>query len=94
MGSRYLSATGSRFSIILRPARDSALLTVGLAAQRPDLDGVSAFRTHEQRPGWAPSIPRGRRCSPRPIATHGRRLPLRNGQSLHPAIHPTYRDRA
>ena len=35
---------------------------------RPDLDGVTAFRTHEQRPGWAPPIPRGRRCSSRPDA--------------------------
>ncbi len=31
----------------------------------PDPDGVTAFRTHELRPGWVPSIPRGRRCSPR-----------------------------
>ena len=30
----------------------------------PDLDRVTAFRTRELRPGWAPSIPRGRRCSP------------------------------
>jgi hypothetical protein len=32
----------------------------------------------------APSTP-GRRCSPRPDAVPGRRLPPRNGQSLHPA---------
>ena len=31
---------------------------------RPDPDGVTAFRTHELRPGWVPSLPRGRRCSP------------------------------
>jgi hypothetical protein len=31
----------------------------------PDLDGVTAFRTHELRPGWVPSKPRGRRCSSR-----------------------------
>jgi hypothetical protein len=30
----------------------------------PDLDGVTTFRTHELRPGWVPSLPRGRRCSP------------------------------
>ena len=35
----------------------------------PDLDGVTAFRTHELRPGWAPSVPRGRRCSSRTGAT-------------------------
>src|SRR5215218_2644720 len=45
-----------------------ALLAVGLPdtlVARPDPDGVTAFRTHELRPGWVPSIPRGRRCSPR-----------------------------
>ena len=58
MGSRCLSVTGVRFSVILRPARNWALLTVGLPTQDgSDLDGVSAFRTHEQRPGRAPSIP-------------------------------------
>jgi hypothetical protein len=33
----------------------------------PDPDGVSTFRMHEPRPGWAPPLPRGQRCS------HGRR---------------------
>jgi hypothetical protein len=89
--SRCLSATGIRFSVILRPPGSWALLTVGLPAFRPDLDGVSAFRTHELRPGWAPSIPRGRRCSSRPMATSGRRLPLRSGQSLRPATIPPTR---
>ena len=32
----------------------------------PDHDGVSAFRTCEQRPEWAPSIPRDQRCSHEP----------------------------
>jgi len=36
-----------------------------LTGQRPDPDGVPAFRTHELRPGWVPSVPRGRRCSSR-----------------------------
>ena len=36
-----------------------------LTGQTAGPDGVTAFRTHEQRPGWAPSIPRGRRCSSR-----------------------------
>ena len=31
-----------------------------------DLNGVSTFHTSEMRPGWAPSIPRGWRCSSRP----------------------------
>jgi hypothetical protein len=39
---------------------------------RPDPDGVTAFRTHELRPGWVPPIPRGRRCSSR---TEGRTQP-------------------
>jgi hypothetical protein len=63
--SRRLSATGIRFSAILFPPGSWALLTVGLPAGWPDPGGVTAFRTHEQRPGWAPSIPRGRRCSSR-----------------------------
>jgi len=79
-----------RFSVIRFPPRNSALLTVGLPAQTPDLDGVTAFRTHERQPGWVPSIPRGRRCSPRPIALTGPHLPHRNGASLYPtpASHP------
>jgi hypothetical protein len=54
-----------RFSVIRYPPRSWALLTVGLPGTPPacpDLDGVTAFRTHELRPGWVPSIPRGRRC--------------------------------
>ena len=60
-----------------------------LTGQRPDPDGVTAFRTHQQRPGWAPSRPQGRRCSSRPIVARGRRLPLGSGQSLHPAYVPS-----
>ena len=85
MVSRCLSATGIRFSVILYPPRELGPPHGRLTGRRPDPDGVSAFRTHELRPGWAPSIPRGRRCSSRPMATSGRRLPLRSGQSLHPA---------
>ena len=49
------------------PSSRSAYRTTG-----SDPDGVTTFRTHELRPGRAPSGPRGRRCSPRP-----RRLPGR-----------------
>jgi hypothetical protein len=80
--SRCLSAAGIRFSVILFPPGSWALLTVGLPdtpLALPDLDGVTTFRTHELRPGWAPSVPRGQRCSPRPEPLPGRRLPLRNG---------------
>jgi len=52
---------------------------------RPDLDGVTTFRTRELQPGWVPSLPRGRRCSSRPSRFLDRRLPLCRGQSLHPA---------
>ena len=45
----------------------------------PDPDGVTPFRTHELRPGRAPSIPRGQRCSPRPRRLPAGRPPLRNG---------------
>jgi len=56
----------------------------------PDPDGVSTFRTHELRPGWVPSIPRGRRCSPGLATITSPRLPLLNGTSLDPATttHP------
>ena len=92
--SRCLSAAGIRFSVILDPPRNWALLTVGLpAAPRgaPDLDGVSAFRTHELRPGWAPSVPRGRRCSSRtgfaaqPAPAASRRPVLQPRSSIHRA---------
>ena len=89
MVSRCLSATGIRFSVILFPPGSWALLTVGLPKPTvPDPDGVTAFRTHELRPGWAPSTPRGQRCSSRPRRLPAGRLPLHSGQSLHPAALP------
>ena len=71
---------------ILFPPGTSASLTVGLPAAptRPDPDGVPTFRWHETRPGRAPSIPRGRRCSHDRPSAPGRRLPLHSGQPLHP----------
>ena len=64
----------------IRPSSRSAY-----RARRPDLDGVTAFRTHELQPGWVPPLPRGRRRSSRLSAVLNRRLPLLSGQSLHPA---------
>jgi hypothetical protein len=32
-------------------------------------NGITTFRTHELRPGWAPSVPRGQRCSSQTGAT-------------------------
>jgi hypothetical protein len=50
----------------------------------PDLDRVTAFRTRELRPGWVPSIPRGRRCSSR---TEWRAQPA-PAASQRPALDP------
>jgi len=77
--------------VILFPPGDWAFLTVGLPGTSwcPDPDGVTTFRACEIRPGWVPSLPRGRRCSPWRDAVPGRRLPLPSGQSLHPATDPT-----
>jgi hypothetical protein len=84
--SRCLSAAGVRFLAILFPPRSSAFLTVGLPAHTgPDRDGVSAFRTHELRPGWVPSITRGQVVLTRPGRLPDRHLPLPSGQSLNPA---------
>jgi hypothetical protein len=56
----------------------------------PDPDGVSTFRAHKLRPGWAPSIARGRWCSSRPTTIIGLRLSHHSDLSLHPATatHP------
>ena len=75
------------FSVTRYPPGSWALLTVGLPSTlraRPDLDGVTAFRTHELRPGWVPSIPRGRRCSSR---TEWRAQPA-PAASQRPALDP------
>jgi hypothetical protein len=76
-----------RFSVILFPPGDWALLTVGSPASIScrDPDGVTAFRTHELRSGWAPSGPRGRWRTPRPRRLKAGHPPLSSGQSLHPA---------
>jgi len=47
-----------------RPSYDRPTRT----SKSPGPDGVSTFRAHKIRPGRAPSIPRGQRCS------HGRRF--------------------
>jgi hypothetical protein len=86
-----LSATGVRFSVIRFPPRSWALLTVGLPANRPDLDGVTAFRTHELQPGRVPSVPRGRRCSPQPGGVPDQRPPHLNGNVPAPRLkHSTW----
>ena len=73
-----------------RSGVDTGRLT-GRAIAYPDLDGVTAFRPRELRPGWVPSLPRGRWCSPRPSRLLDRHLPLHSGQSFHPLRHPILR---
>lgn len=75
------SATGVRFLVIPCPLGNWASLTVGLPALAtgPDPNGIVTFHTYEQRPGWAPSKPRGQWCShDRPLIP-GRHLPHPNG---------------
>ena len=50
----------------------------------PDPDGVATFRTHELRPGWVPSLPRGLRCPHGRQVFPGRRTPPCSGPSLYP----------
>jgi hypothetical protein len=57
-----LSATGIRFSGHPVPAGELSLPHGRLTAcMKPQADpvGISTFHTHEIRPGWVPSIPRG-----------------------------------
>ena len=63
-----------------RPSSRSAYRT----ATGLDLNGVITFHLYETRPGRVPPQPRERRCSHDRIDASGRRLPLRNGQFLHP----------
>lgn len=98
-GARPSAAVSCRLSAHRRsllehpvPARTSAPLTVGLPGIEPlDPDGVSTFRTSETRPGWVPSIPRGRRCSRDRLVFPGRRLPSPNGRALFPGRTPSTR---
>ena len=83
--SRCLSAAGIRFSRHPFPPGIPPLSRSAYRHQVPDHDGVSVFRTRELRPDWAPSVPRGQRCStragknPRPA---GRRITA--AKALHP----------
>ena len=83
--SRRLSATGIRFLGILSRRGIPPLSRSAYRTRRPGPDGVSTFHAHEIRPGRAPSIPRGQRCShDRPVAS-GRRLPpLPAARPYHP----------
>jgi len=83
--SRRLSAC--RHSLLGHPAPAEELglpcgRLTGHANGVADLNGVVTFHTSETRPGWVPSLPRGRWCSPDRKRVSGRHLPLHSGQSL------------
>ena len=63
----FPSPFGCRPSLLGHPAARRGIRPSSRSAYRhtSDLHGVTAFRTHELRPGWVPPIPRGRRCSSR-----------------------------
>jgi hypothetical protein len=87
-------AFASRSSCSRRGVRPSS--RSAYRPRRPDPGGVTAFRTHEQRPGWAPSIPRGRRCSSRtertaqPAPAALPRLVLQPRSNIPPCEAPLY----
>lgn len=54
------------------------------AGCRPRTARDTTFRTLEMRPGWAPSLPRDRRCSHGPLTPLVRRLPPHNGTGPKP----------
>jgi hypothetical protein len=83
----------SRFPVAFRPAGIGflaircplgswAFLAVGLPGLcwHPDPIGVATFHTCELRPGWVPSLPRGRWCSHGRLLLPGRHLPHRSGK--------------
>ena len=88
----------SRFPVAFRPPAFASWAILSRRGVRPS--SRSAYRAIDRartptgfprsararsRPGWVPSIPRGRRCLPTGVRSSGRRLPLPSGQSLHPA---------
>ena len=50
----------------------------------PDPNGVVTLRTHEMRPGWVPSVPRGLRYPHGWRGFTDRRTPPFNGRCLYP----------
>jgi hypothetical protein len=77
----FLSPFGHRRSLLGHPIPAQGLSVphgqpTGHAPEgaQPDLDGVTAFRTHEQRPARAPPLARGQRC------------PSRTGRHARPAF--------
>jgi hypothetical protein len=81
-GIRFLGILSRRGLVpLLRSAYQSLM---GL-----DPDGVSTFRAREIRPGWAPPLPRGQRCSHDQRVNSGRRLPPPPAaRPYHPGVRP------
>lgn len=82
--------TGVRFLSTLFPPGHRLPLRSAYQTQCLDPDEVSTFRTSEIRPGWTPSIPRGRRCSHSRLIFPSRRLPHPSGLALFPGVTSAY----
>ena len=78
-GEQRVRHTGTEQLRVVEPGRDHT------GPKGPDPDGVTAFRTHELRPGWVPPITRGQVVLIRPGRLPDRHPPLPSGQSLNPA---------
>ena len=91
MPSRFPAAfrrAGVRFlrhPVLARELGLRCLRLTGRALAPPDPDGVPTFRMHEQRPGRAPPLPRGQRCS------RGRRRSARPPPAGPPRLGPAPR---
>jgi len=72
--------------IVLRPPEDRpSSRSAHQTRMRLDPDGVVTFRTRQLRPGWVPSVPRGRWCAPARPNPSERHPPPHNGRPLSPA---------
>ena len=78
---------------VLRPPGHRSTSRSTYQTQLPlglDTDGVVTFRMRQIRPGWVPSVPRGRRCAPARPSPSGRHLSPPSDRPLSPA-EPSHR---